>query len=102
MTRPRNYRVFSLLGILLVAALVLLAFEHRTSFLRPGLRLNAYIPTADGNLTVVDLVKLGAVAHVPSAKNYLASANIPRAQKSGESAPRKVLCGFLTRAQINS
>src|SRR3984893_16852806 len=65
MTRPRNYGVFSLLGILLVAALVLLAFEHRPSFLRPGLRLNAYIPTSDGNLTVVDLVKLGAVAHVP-------------------------------------
>src|ERR1700674_101311 len=65
MSRPRNYRVFSLLGILLAAALVLLLFEHRPSFLRPGLRLNAYIPTSDGNLTVVDLVKLGAVAHVP-------------------------------------
>ena len=64
MSRPRNYRVLSLLGILLAAALILLLFEHRPSFLRPGLRLNAYITTADGNLTVVDLVKLGAVAHV--------------------------------------
>src|SRR3979411_454607 len=65
MSRPRNYRVFSLLGILLAAALILLLFEHRPSFLRPGLRLNAYITTSDGNLTVVDLVKLSAVAHVP-------------------------------------
>jgi len=62
MTRPRNYRVLSLLGILLAAALILLLFEHRPSFLRPGLRLNAYIATSDGNLTVVDLVKLGAIA----------------------------------------
>src|ERR1700674_1454758 len=64
MSRPRNYRVLSLLGILLAAALILLLFEHRPSFLRPGLRLNAYITTADGNLTVVDLVKLHAIAHV--------------------------------------
>src|ERR1700688_3970673 len=65
MTRPRDYRVLSLLGILLAAALILLLFEHRPSSLRPGLRLNAYITTSDGNLTVVDLVKLGAIAHVP-------------------------------------
>src|SRR3984893_371797 len=64
MSRPRNYRVFALLGILLAAGLILLLFEHRPSFLRPGLRLNAYVTTSDGNLTVVDLVKLGAVAHV--------------------------------------
>src|ERR1700719_4172254 len=65
MTRPRNYRVFSLLGILLAAALILLLFEHRPSFLRPGLRLSAYITTSDGSLTVVDLVKLRATAHIP-------------------------------------
>src|ERR1700681_3154011 len=65
MSRLRNYRAFSLLGILLAAALFLLLFEHRPSFLRPGLRLNAYITTADGNLTVVDLVKLAAVTRVP-------------------------------------
>src|ERR1700719_2727329 len=65
MTRPRNYRVFSLLGILLAAALILLLFEHRPSFLRPGLRLSAYITTSDGSLTVVDLVKLRATAHTP-------------------------------------
>src|SRR3984957_9673110 len=65
MTSPRNYRVLSLLGILLAAALILLLFEHRPSFLRPGLRLNAYVTTSDGSLTVVDLVNLRAVAPIP-------------------------------------
>src|ERR1700681_4061070 len=65
MSRPRNYRDLSLLGILLAAALILLLFEHRPSFLRPGLRLSAYITTSDGSLAIVDLVKLGAVAHIP-------------------------------------
>jgi YVTN family beta-propeller protein len=60
----RNYRVLALLAILFLAALALLLFEHRPSFLRPGLRLNAYITTADDSLTVVDLVKLRAVARV--------------------------------------
>ncbi len=45
-------------------AAVLIAREHRPSFLRPDLRLNAYVTTADGGVTVVDLVKLAAVAHV--------------------------------------
>jgi YVTN family beta-propeller protein len=58
MPTPRNYRLLSLLLILAIGALTLLAFEHRPSFLRPGLRLHAYVPTADGTLTVLDLVKL--------------------------------------------
>src|SRR5262249_2451417 len=45
--------------------IIVLAREHRPSFLRPGLHLNAYVTTADGAVTVVDLVKLSAVAHVP-------------------------------------
>src|SRR5450432_3688533 len=65
MTRSRNYRVLSLVAILLFAALALLLFEHRPSFLRPGLRLHAYVTTADGSLTVVDLVNLRAITHVP-------------------------------------
>src|SRR5450631_4658588 len=65
MTRSRNYRVLTLLAILLLAALILLLFEHRPSFLRPGLRLHAYITTADGSVTVVDLVNLRAIAHIP-------------------------------------
>ena len=38
--------------------------EQRASFLRPGLRLNAYVSTADGSVAVVDLVRLRAVARV--------------------------------------
>ena len=44
--------------------IVILAREHGPSFLRPGLRLNAYVTTGDGGVTVVDLVKLAAIAHV--------------------------------------
>jgi hypothetical protein len=43
--------------------LTLLLREHRPSFLRPGLRLYAYVTTADGSVTVVDLVKLKAFSH---------------------------------------
>jgi YVTN family beta-propeller protein len=65
MTRSRNYRVFSLVAILAFAALALLLFEHRPSFLRPGLRLRAYVTTADGSLTIVDLVNLRSVSQIP-------------------------------------
>ena len=66
MTRRRtNLRVAFLVVALLVGAIVLLAREHRPSFLRPGLRLNAYVTTTDGNLTVVDLVRLRTISRVP-------------------------------------
>ncbi len=66
MTRSRkNPRVIVLTITLLVGAIALVAREHRPSFLRPGLRLNAYISTLDGNVSVVDLVRLRAVARVP-------------------------------------
>jgi YVTN family beta-propeller protein len=57
-------RIVFLGVVLCFFAIVLLAREHRPSFLRPGLRLNAYVTTADGGVTVVDLVKLSAIAHV--------------------------------------
>src|SRR5262249_38929176 len=60
-----NFRVYFITSALLIGAIVLIAREHRPSFLRPGLRLNAYVSTADGNVTVVDLVKLAAVSRVP-------------------------------------
>jgi YVTN family beta-propeller protein len=65
MTRPRNFRVYFLLAALAIGGIVLLLREHRPSFLRPDLHLSAYVTTADGNVTVVDLVKLKAVARVP-------------------------------------
>jgi YVTN family beta-propeller protein len=68
---PANLRALSLsprvliLAIaLLVGAIVLIAREHRPSFLRPGLKLNAYVATPDGNLTVVDLVGLRVVNRI--------------------------------------
>jgi DNA-binding beta-propeller fold protein YncE len=57
-------RILFVAAGLVFCAVVLVAREHRPSFLRPDLRLNAYVTTADGGVTVVDLVKLAAVAHV--------------------------------------
>ena len=65
MNRPSKFRVGFLFAILFVAAIIVIAREHRPSFLRPGLRLYAYVSTADNAVSVVDLVKLATVAHVP-------------------------------------
>ena len=67
MTRRKNPRVIILAIALLIGAIALVAREHRPSFLRPGLRLNAYVTTLDGNVSVVDLVKLRAIARIPVA-----------------------------------
>jgi YVTN family beta-propeller protein len=64
MNRPKNFRVYFLVAALAVGGMVLLLREHRPSFLRPDLHLCAYVTTADGNITVVDLVKLKAVARI--------------------------------------
>src|SRR5258706_801845 len=65
MYRPKNFRVYFLLAALAIGGIVLLLREHRPSFLRPDLHLSAYVTTADGNVTVVDLVKLKPVARIP-------------------------------------
>jgi len=65
MTPRGNLRVIILGCALLIGAFVLIAREHRPSFLRPGLQLNAYVATSDGSLTVVDLVKLRAIHRIP-------------------------------------
>ncbi len=64
MNRPKNLRAYFLLAALGITGLVVLLREHRPSFLRPDLHLSAYVSTADGNLTVVDLVKLKAVGRI--------------------------------------
>ncbi len=64
MKRPRNFRVYFVVAALAIAGVVVLLREHRPSFLRPDLHLSAYVTTADGNVTVVDLVKLQAVARI--------------------------------------
>src|SRR2546427_974663 len=65
MNRPKNFRAYFLLAALAISGPVVLLREHRPSFLRPDLHLCAYVTTADGNITVVDLVKLKAVARIP-------------------------------------
>src|SRR5260370_7624823 len=65
MNRSSKFRIVFLFAILFIAAIFVIAREHRPSFLRPGLRLYAYVSTADGAVSVVDLVKLATVAHVP-------------------------------------
>src|SRR5215471_10064382 len=65
MDRPRNFRLYFASFALAIGALIVLLREHRPSFLRPDLHLCAYVTTADGAVTVVDLVKLKAVAHIP-------------------------------------
>src|SRR5260370_40223308 len=64
MNRPKNFRAYFLLAALAIWGLVVLLREHRPSFLRPDLHLSAYVTTAGGNVTVVDLVKLKAVARI--------------------------------------
>src|SRR6202035_1242467 len=63
--RRANARIVVLCSVLLIGAIVLIAREHRPSFLRPGLQLNAYVATSDGSLTVVDLVRLRAIHRIP-------------------------------------
>lgn len=64
MTRPRNFRMYFVLVALALGGVIVVLREHRPSFLRPGLRLYAYVTTADGNVTVVDLVKLKAFSRL--------------------------------------
>jgi DNA-binding beta-propeller fold protein YncE len=65
MSHSKNFRLYFGLTILLVSAIVVLLREHRPSFLRPNLHMYAYVSTADGSLTVIDLAKLQAIAKIP-------------------------------------
>jgi YVTN family beta-propeller protein len=60
----KNFRVYFLLAVLGIAGLIILLREHRPSFLRPGLRLYAYVTSDDGTLTSIDLVKLQAFSRM--------------------------------------
>src|SRR5215471_16966929 len=72
---------------IIIAAVIVLAREHRPSFLRPGLRLYAYVSTGDNAVSVVDLVKLATVAHVPIGGSISAMREHPkRAEVWGVSA----------------
>src|SRR5271169_3912402 len=66
MSHSKNFRVYFLLAILLLFALIILLREHRPSFLRPDLHLNAYVSTSDGALTVIDLASLRVINKIPA------------------------------------
>jgi YVTN family beta-propeller protein len=64
--RKLNGRIVFVLVLLLLFAGLEMWRERRPTFLRSGLRLNAYIGNIDdGTVTVVDLVRLAPVATVP-------------------------------------
>jgi DNA-binding beta-propeller fold protein YncE len=69
MSLAKSPRVYFVLLILLVSAATLLLREHRPSFLRPDLHMYAYVSTADGSLTVVDLARLQSIAKIPVGPN---------------------------------
>ena len=66
MSAAKNFRVYFLLAALLPFSIVILLREHRPSFLRPDLHLNAYVATSDGSLTVVDLASLRVINRIPT------------------------------------
>jgi len=66
MPHLKNFRVYFLLAVLLLFSIVILLREHRPSFLRPDLHLNAYVSTSDGSLTVVDLASLRVINKIPA------------------------------------
>jgi len=61
MSHSKSFRVYFLLAVLVVFAVVILVREHRPSILRPDLHLNAYVSTPDGSLIVVDLASLKVI-----------------------------------------
>lgn len=65
MSIPKNPRLYFALTLLLISATIVILREHRPSFLRPNLHMYAYVSTADGSLTVVDLVALHSIAKIP-------------------------------------
>ena len=65
MSPLKNLRVYPLLAILLVLGAIVILQDHRPSFLRPNLHMYAYASTADGAITVIDLVSLHAIAKIP-------------------------------------
>jgi DNA-binding beta-propeller fold protein YncE len=66
MSAAKNLRAYFLLAVLLLFSMVILLGEHRPSFLRPDLHLNAYVSTSDGSLTVVDLASLRVINKIPT------------------------------------
>src|ERR1700690_1320101 len=66
MSRPLNSPLLFIALLVLISAAVEIAREYRPSFLRPDLRLYAYVGNAgDGTVSDVDLIRLGKIATIP-------------------------------------
>ena len=65
MSHSKNPRLYIALTLLLISAILLIARDHRPSFLRPNLRMYAYVSTEEGALSVVDLIALRPIAKIP-------------------------------------
>src|ERR1700733_6081743 len=66
MARRLNYRLLITAVLILAVAGVEIARERRPSFLRPGLRLYAFVGNAgDGTVSVVDLIRVSKIATIP-------------------------------------
>src|SRR5215472_16776524 len=65
MSRRLNYRVLASAVLILILAGIEIARERRPSFLRPGLRLYAFVANAgDGTVSVIDLVRVRRIATI--------------------------------------
>ena len=65
MLRRLNYRLLIVALLILGLAAIEIAREYRPSFLRPGLRLYAYVGNAgDGTVSVIDLIRVGKIATI--------------------------------------
>ena len=65
MLRRLNYRLLIPLLLIAVSATVQIMRERRPSFLRPGLRLYAFVGNAgDGTVSVVDLIRVSKIATI--------------------------------------
>ena len=65
MPRRVNYRLVVTAILLLTLAGIQIARERRPSFLRPGLRLYAFVANAgDGTVSVIDLIRVRRIATI--------------------------------------
>src|SRR5882757_8106379 len=65
MLRRLNYRLLFVALLIAASATVEIAREYRPSFLRPDLRLYAYVGNSgDGTVSVIDLIRMGNIATI--------------------------------------
>ena len=65
MPRRRNYRLLVTAILIVALAAIQIARERRPSFLRPGLRLYAFVANAgDGTVSVIDLIRVSRIATI--------------------------------------